>query len=65
MARRPGQPPELPLIPVFAMTDDFEAAVLTGKDDRTLIPSRLRAKQSPEWDETAALAEAGMRPGPA
>ena len=42
------------------MTDDFEAAVLTGKDDRTQIPARLRAKQSPEWDETASLAEAGM-----
>jgi hypothetical protein len=53
--------PGLPLITVFAMTDDFEAAVLTGKDDRTQIPARLRAKQSPEWDETATLAEAGMR----
>jgi P-loop Domain of unknown function (DUF2791) len=53
--------PELPLVPVFAMTDDFEAAVLTGKDDRTQIPTRLRAKESPQWDETAALAEAGMR----
>ena len=51
----------VPLSAVFAMTDDFEAAVLTGKDDRTQIPARLRAKQSPEWDETAALAEAGMR----
>jgi hypothetical protein len=46
---------------VFAMTDDFEAAVLDGKDDRTQIPARLRAKQSPEWDEAAALAEAGIR----
>jgi hypothetical protein len=43
------------------MTDDFEAAVLTGKDDRAQIPARLRAKQAPEWDEVAALAEAGMR----
>jgi hypothetical protein len=51
----------LPLTAVFAMTDDFEAAVLTAKDDRAQIPLRLRAKQSPEWDETAALAEAGMR----
>ena len=51
----------VPLSAVFAMTDDFEAAVLTGKDDRTQIPARLRAKQSPEWDETASLAEAGMR----
>jgi P-loop Domain of unknown function (DUF2791) len=53
--------PALPLGVVFAMTDDFEAAVLTGKDDRTQIPARLRAKQSPEWDETASLAEDGMR----
>jgi hypothetical protein len=33
--------PGLPLITVFAMTDDFEAAVLTGKDDRIQIPVRL------------------------
>jgi hypothetical protein len=52
---------DLPLIAVFAMTDDFEEAVLTGKNDRAEIPVKLRAKQSPEWDETAALAEAGMR----
>jgi hypothetical protein len=51
----------LPLITVFAMTDDFEAAVLTGKDDGTQVPARLRAKESPEWDITAGLAEAGMR----
>jgi hypothetical protein len=51
----------MPLIAVLAMTDDFDAAVLSGKDDRTQIPARLRAKQSPEWDETAALAETGMR----
>jgi len=45
------------------MTDDFEAAVLaaSGKDDRAALPARLRAKQTPEWDETATLAEAGMR----
>jgi bacteriophage exclusion system BrxC/D-like protein len=53
--------PVLPLGAVFAMTDDFEAAVLTGKDDRGQIPLRLRAKQSPEWDETAFAAEEGMR----
>ncbi len=51
----------LPLAAVFAMTDDFEAAVLTGKNDRDEIPGKLRAKQAPEWDETATLAEAGMR----
>ena len=53
--------PALPLSGVFTMTDDFEAAVLTGKDDRVQIPAKLRAKQSPDWDETAALAETGMR----
>jgi hypothetical protein len=53
--------PGPPLLAVLAMTDDFEAAVLTGKDDLVQIPAKLRAKQSPEWDETAALAEAGMR----
>lgn len=53
--------PALPLVTVFAMTDDFEEAVLTGKNDRADIPARLRAKQTPEWDETATLAEAGMR----
>lgn len=51
----------LPLAAVFAMTDDFEAAVLTGKNDREEIPRKLRAKQTSEWDETATLAEAGMR----
>jgi hypothetical protein len=51
----------VPLVAVFAMTDDFDEAVLTGKNDRADIPVRLRAKQSPEWDETATLAEAGMR----
>jgi hypothetical protein len=53
--------PGLPLVAVLAMTDDFEAAVLTGKNDRADLPGKLRAKQSPEWDETAMLAEAGMR----
>jgi hypothetical protein len=50
-----------PLIPVLAMTDDFEAAVLTGKGDRENLPAKLRSKATPDWDETAGLAEAGMR----
>lgn len=50
-----------PLAAVLALTDDFEAAVLVGKDDRTIVPARLRDKQTPEWSETAALAEKGMR----
>jgi hypothetical protein len=52
---------DTPLVAVLAMTDDFEAAVLAGKDDRSQIPAKLRAKQSPQWDETCELAEAGMR----
>ena len=50
-----------PLAAVLAMTDDYDAAVLVGKDDRGLLPGRLRDKQTDEWTETAALAEAGMR----
>jgi hypothetical protein len=50
-----------PLFAVLAMTDDFEAAVLSGKNDRELIPTKLRDKQTPEWDEVATAAVAGMR----
>lgn len=53
--------PGAPLVAVLAMTDDFEAAVLAGKNDRELVPAKLRAKQTPEWDEIAARAEDGMR----
>jgi hypothetical protein len=56
-----GGSQEVPLAAVFAMTDDFEEAVLTGKRDREDLPAKLRAKQTPEWDETATFAEAGMR----
>ena len=48
--------PAAPLVAVLAMTDDFEAAVLSGKDDRTKIPARLRDKQTQEWTELAGLA---------
>ena len=49
-----------PLAAVLAMTDDFEAAVLTA---RTTGPGsrRLRDKQTPEWTEMAQRAEVGMR----
>jgi len=50
-----------PLATVLALTDDFEAAVLVDKDDRTRVPARLRDKQAPEWAETATLAEKGIR----
>lgn len=49
------------VVTVLALTDDFPAAVLTDRDDRTVVPRRLRDKPAPEWSETAALAEAGMR----
>jgi hypothetical protein len=51
----------VPLAAVFTMTDDFSEAVLAGKNDREELPGKLRGRQTPEWDETAALAEAGMR----
>jgi hypothetical protein len=56
----PGEEGE-PLITVAAITDDFEAAVLTGKNDREGLPRRLRDKQTDEYAEMAALAEVGMR----
>jgi len=57
-----GDPAETgdPLITVAAMTDDFETAVLVGKNDREALPGRLRDKLTPEYAEMAALAEAGM-----
>jgi hypothetical protein len=56
----PGDEGE-PLITVAAITDDFEAAVLAGKNDRESLPQRLRDKQTAEYAEMAALAEVGMR----
>jgi hypothetical protein len=53
--------PGVPIAAVLAMTDDFEAAVITDRDDRTQVPAKLRAKDSPEAGELAAAAEAGMR----
>jgi len=53
--------PGSPLATVLAMTDDFDAAVLTAKNDREQIPARLRAKQTSDWDATAVDAETGMR----
>ena len=56
----PGNDGE-PLVVVAAMTDDFETAVLSGKDDREGLPRRLRDKQTQEYAEMAALAELGMQ----
>jgi hypothetical protein len=56
----PGDEGE-PLVTVAALTDDFEAAVLVGKHDTTVLPERLRDKHTEEYDELADLAEVGMR----
>ncbi len=56
-----AEDPNSPLVTVLAMTDDFAAAVLTAKNDRELVPTKLRARQSSEWDDIAARAEAAMR----
>lgn len=59
---RPDQEdPAAPLVTILAMTDDFEAAVLTAKNDKEVVPTKLRAKQSIQWDEVAAHAETGMK----
>lgn len=50
-----------PMAAVFAMTDDYEAAVITGRNDRDIVPARLRAKDTPEATQLAASAELGMR----
>ena len=51
----------IPMAAVFAMTDDYEAAVITGRNDRQVVPERLGAKGTPEAVELAAAAERGMR----
>jgi hypothetical protein len=53
--------PGTPIAAVFAMTDDFEAAVIAGRNDRDLVPARLRNKETPEANELAAAAQLGMR----
>jgi P-loop Domain of unknown function (DUF2791) len=50
-----------PIAAVLAMTDDYEAAVITGRNDRELVPAKLRAKETPEATALAAAAQAGMR----
>jgi hypothetical protein len=59
--RPDAEDPAGPLVTVLAMTDDFDAAVLTAKNDREQVPAKLRAKQASQWDEVAARAESGMR----
>jgi hypothetical protein len=53
--------PGVPIAAVLAMTDDFEAAVITGRNDRDAVPEKLRAKQTPEATALAAAAAQGMR----
>lgn len=53
--------PAAPLATVLAMTDDYDAAVLTEKNDRELIPTKLHAKQQAQWDQVADRAQTGMR----
>lgn len=53
--------PATPLAAVLATVDDFEAAVLVGKNDTELVGKRLRAKGTAEHDLQATRAEAGMR----
>lgn len=50
----------VPLLGVLSITDDFEAAVLSGKNDLEMVPARLRARQSAEFDLLADQAQAGM-----
>ena len=50
-----------PLAAVLAMTDDFEAAVITGRRDGEVLPEKLRAKQTPDSDALASAATLGMR----
>jgi hypothetical protein len=50
-----------PLAAVLAMTDDFEAAVITGKNDVEQVPAKLRAKETADAAELATAAEQGMR----
>lgn len=50
----------VPIGAVFALTDDFPAAVLTGKKELERVPARLNARQKPETTELARQALTGM-----
>jgi hypothetical protein len=53
--------PDAPLGSVLTTVDDFDAQVLVGKNDVELVPKRLRAKGTAEYDLLATAAETGMR----
>ena len=49
------------LATVFAITDDFDAAVLEGKADLSAAPALLRARQYGNEEDLAALTVLGMK----
>jgi hypothetical protein len=49
------------LVAVFAITDDFDAAVLEGRADMTLVPSLLRDRHRPGEEDIIRLAPLGMK----
>lgn len=51
----------VPIGAVFAITDDFEAEVISRRNDRDIVPAKLRAKDTPEAAALAAAADLGMR----
>lgn len=51
----------VPVRSVLAVSDDFAAAVLEGKNDLETIPNKLRARADPTYDLMAGHAETGMR----
>jgi P-loop Domain of unknown function (DUF2791) len=53
--------PAAPICAVLTTVDDFETQVLVGKNDRQLIPNRLRAKATDADELLAGQAESGMR----
>lgn len=46
---------------VFAITDDFDAAVLEGKADLTKVPALLKERVRPGEEDVAQLASIGMK----
>jgi hypothetical protein len=60
LARWSNDRPGAPVGTVFALTDDFPAAVLQGKRELERVPARLTARQKPEAAELAQQALVGM-----
>jgi hypothetical protein len=51
---------DAPVGALFTFTDDFPAAVLDGRQERTNLPTRIRARQTPEAEDLARAALLGM-----